>query len=130
VEGHRNGLGEGHARRPVSGGCKQRHHVRAIVRDQSGRNARERRFSADGLRGFPYPVMLSPPEATQVSNWGAVVDIRQLAAVAGAALDDLESPLDFEADDEVSVEDSVEVRDFFVSPFDEPLPDPARLSVR
>jgi len=62
--------------------------------------------------------------------------------VAGAALDDLESrldvesrldlesPLDFEADDEVSLEDSVEALDFFVSPFDELLPDPARLSVR
>ena len=62
--------------------------------------------------------------------------------MAGAALDDLESrldvespldlesPLDFEADDEVSLEDSVEALDFFVSPFDELLPDPARLSVR
>jgi hypothetical protein len=58
------------------------------------------------------------------------VDSRQLAAVAGAALDDLESPLDFEADDEVSLEDSVEVLGFFVSPFDELLTDPARLSVR
>jgi hypothetical protein len=66
--------------------------------------------------------------------------------VAGAALDDLESrldvespldlgsldlesPLDFEAD-EASLEDSAEALDFFVSPFDELLPDPARLSVR
>lgn len=68
-------------------------------------------------------------------------DSLQLAAVAGAALDDLESPLDLEspsdleADDDVSLEDSVEVLDFFLSPFDlspfdEPLPDPARLSVR
>ena len=56
--------------------------------------------------------------------------------MAGAALDDLESPLDFEADDEVSLEDSVEVLDFFFSPSTSShrstnlLPDPARLSVR
>jgi hypothetical protein len=64
------------------------------------------------------------------------VDNGQLFAPAVAGLGDFDSPLDFEADDDVSLEDSledpfedsVEVLGFF-SPFDG-MRDPARLSVR
>jgi hypothetical protein len=63
----------------------------------------------------------------------------QLAAAAGAAASDFDSPLDFEAPldvdadvdvDDESLEDSVEVPDFFFSPFDELLLVLALLSVR
>jgi hypothetical protein len=57
------------------------------------------------------------------------LDDGQLAAAAGAAVDDSDPPFDFEDDDE-SLEDSVEVLDFLFSPFDELLLDAARLSVR
>jgi hypothetical protein len=58
-----------------------------------------------------------------------LLDDGQLAAAAGAAVDDSDPPFDFEDDDE-SLEDSVEVLDFLFSPFDELLLDAARLSVR
>jgi len=66
------------------------------------------------------------------------VDYGQLAAAVVAALDDFDSPLDFEADDEESLEVLLSVDEppedseplDFLSPFDETLLDPARLSVR
>ena len=66
------------------------------------------------------------------------VDNGQLAAAAVAAVDDFDSPSDFEVDDELDdeaddsaeePEASEEVLDFF-SPLEELLPDPALLSVR
>jgi hypothetical protein len=54
------------------------------------------------------------------------LDDGQLAAAAGAAVDDSDPPFDF---DDESLDDSVEVLDFLFSPFDELL-DAARLSVR
>jgi hypothetical protein len=88
-----------------------------------------------GIEQLPDPLTLTAPGANRCLE---LADRRQLAAVAGAALDDVEppldfeadDPLDFEADDDVSLADSVEVVDFFFSPSDEVLPDPARLSVR